>query len=149
MQLDKEKRIGADGFDKVKTHEFFKGINFETVLKERPPLETLLEEDKSISAIDISKDPQIEYARMNPEVKFEIDLDYFREDNPIIAKTRAMSAQIKIIKEGIVCKKCGWVFYKEGMLTLTENQKLLFTTSNESLRVNACTRFRIAGNHSY
>jgi len=139
MQLEKEKRIGADGFDKVKTHEFFKGINFETILKERPPLEALLEENKSTPAIDISKDPQIEYARMNPDVKFEIDLDYFREDNPIIAKTRVMSSQMKIVKEGIVRKKCGWVFYKEGMLTLTENHKLLFTTSNESLRVNTYT----------
>ncbi len=80
MRLEKEKRIGTgpDGFEKLKKHEFFRGIDFSTLLDQTPPLSG-----------EGTADSEINYARIQPGAKLEIEAEYFScessaEPNPSV-----------------------------------------------------------------
>lgn len=105
LRLEKDKRIGQgfNGFEKLKAHEFFKGINFETILNEQVPMESI---ETSKNNIKTDLEDQIEYVRLEQNMKFEINLDYFNFSDENAEKLRARSNSThkrspNIIKDGI------------------------------------------------
>ena len=95
---------------------------------------------------------EVNYAFVDPKVKFEIFEDYFAPENPVLERARSLSPKRRVqynsIKEGMaihccciliilgtIKKKCGWFFYKDRKLVLTDYPKLLFYDTNKVLEV--------------
>jgi len=129
LLVDPYKRLGSGpkgsalSYEMLKKHEFFKGIDFANLAKITPPIEPeirfkLESERKSKEKIDPGMDSPDE--ECNAEI-----LD--------IVKTKEKTTELvckknpdKIIKEGVVYKKCGWIFYKKRKLVLTSRPRLAY-----------------------
>lgn len=121
LVFDPAKRLGngPNGFQELKAHPFFKGIDFNNLLKERPPIESSV---TILEMLDKSKKD----CRDNPEYSDE-------EDN---SKSKScLEEKFTIIKQGTVLKKCGWVFYRNRDLVLNERLRLVyFSTRTKKYR---------------
>eukprot|EP00826_Nyctotherus_ovalis_P007237 TRINITY_DN11796_c0_g1_i5.p1 TRINITY_DN11796_c0_g1~~TRINITY_DN11796_c0_g1_i5.p1 ORF type:complete len:267 (+),score=72.74 TRINITY_DN11796_c0_g1_i5:167-967(+) len=114
LVFDPAKRLGngPNAFQELKAHPFFKGIDFNNLLKARPPIESgvvwrMLDKSKKGSGD-------------NPNYSDE-------EDN---SKTKScLEEKHAIIKQGTVLKKCGWIFYRDRDLVLNEKPRLVYFSS--------------------
>lgn len=116
---------GAEGtklsFSSLKQHKFFKGYDFQEVLKTDPPLNPdlmlkLKSEKKSFAGFD----SQIEL-----EPTMEAPYEETKRKNSI-GDQHSAPKEGKTIKEGIVDKKCGWLFYRNRKLILTSAPRLSY-----------------------
>lgn len=119
------KRLGSGGkegelgFSALKSHEFFKGIDFKNLYKQTPP---------------IPKDILEKYTKFKPNIIIESPIgsdEDSNEENTYDANeepktTTNCKLQFKLLKEGILQKKCGWLFYRDRKLILTNQPRLSY-----------------------
>ena len=108
------------GFDKLIDHKFFEEINFEELPNTEVPknykiIEKLYEENENSDDVDNFK---------------SFDKKKFNTSKSSIlcqaSKTPKSKTSFKVIKEGFLKKKCGWVFYKKRKLILTALPKISY-----------------------
>jgi len=137
--VNPDKRLGSGpegsqlSFAALKRHEFFKGADFQKILRTKPPLSPeLIEElntdkkEKHFSEFDLS-DEANNYKKAVPEVyskPLESKENVKRKNSFNIETSNEQLS--KIIKEGIVDKKCGWLFYYNRKLRLTSEPRLSY-----------------------
>lgn len=120
LVVQPEKRLGSGpkgsslSYEALKQHKFFKGIKFDEILKVKPAIsaEVLykLRSDKKPMSDDFdSPDEEVSAEALEKPTK---------PKNPNEANI--------VMKEGIVLKKCGWVFYKRRNLKLTGRPRLSY-----------------------
>ena len=126
LVVDPDQRLGSGpkdsplSYEALKQHKFFKGINFDEVSKTKPIIDaeilSKLQAEKKVLA---EEDDGI-----NSE-----DEEFDEEELERTAKsstTGAIRDEKKIFKEGIVLKKCGWLFYKKRKLVLNGKPRLSY-----------------------
>ena len=134
--LDPSKRLGAGpnnseySFQALKNHEFFKGINFENLHKQIPPVHKEMMErflmHKNLPSIESpvgSEEFSNEDEFSDKEKSLNGTISNFR-DSIEEEKFEDDKNEFKLLKEGIIQKKCGWLFYRKRRMILT-NQPLL------------------------
>ena len=122
----------------LKKHQFFKGVEFEHLHKIKPPIdETLMEKivaEKKLQKSDagtVSPDDEIVEADMKAAAK------KVEEEKKVPSPKRPGD---HVIKEGIVSKKCGWIFYKKRKLILTSRPRLSYHSADSNeYKVRAIT----------
>ncbi len=104
MRLEKEKRLGTgpDGFEKLKKHEFFREINFATILQETPPLAVMSPPQEEPATQEGMVDCGVSYAMIQPGAKLEIEPMYFAESSPALNHHGASDPKpdFAVLKEG-------------------------------------------------
>ena len=124
--VDPHKRLGSGpkdsplSYEMLKKHEFFKGIDFQNLPKVKPPMDAALRfklqsERKVIAKACSSMDSP--------------DEDASAESLEDGAHSTPKSKEDKLLMEGVVLKKCGWIFYKKRKLVLTSRPRLSYYDS--------------------
>ena len=118
---------GPDGsslsFLALKQHKFFKGADFQKVLTTDPPLDPdlivkLRSEKKSFTGFD---------SPVEPKMELENSIMLTEEEKRKISDTaRYNNNEVRTIKEGIIDKKCGWLFYYNRKFILTSEPRLSY-----------------------
>ncbi len=131
MVVAPEKRLGSGppgsplGFDVLKRHEFFKGVNFDTIRKTDPPIDlptrVKLNADKK-KVVSGFESP----TEMASSSSISSDSCEDEEEKTAPVRPQTQNPQEKVIREGIVDKKCGWVFYYNRKLVLTTLPRLSY-----------------------
>jgi len=113
LVADPSKRLGngVKGFEELKAHPFFKGIDFNNLIKTKPPItdeiiERLSEEENKGNEIETSSD-----------------------EDSVDAKSDIVDTNNKILKKGTVLKKCGLIFYRYRDLILYDKPRLVYFSS--------------------
>eukprot|EP00826_Nyctotherus_ovalis_P010038 TRINITY_DN12663_c0_g1_i3.p1 TRINITY_DN12663_c0_g1~~TRINITY_DN12663_c0_g1_i3.p1 ORF type:complete len:340 (+),score=61.52 TRINITY_DN12663_c0_g1_i3:74-1093(+) len=134
---DPFKRLGTGpkgsplGFDALKKDEFFKGINFNKLKDSKPPINAFL-----IAKLKEEFKNNIVYDRISSDDEQDVkDSISYSTSIKEYASTKTTSKEEKknkntVIKEGIVKKKCGWIFYRHRKLILTDRPRLYYTLIN-------------------
>jgi len=128
--LDPNKRLGSgpDGsylsFAGLKSHEFFKGVDFNVVLKSLPPLDpsTLSKLTSDKKKISSGFESPTEGGSQHSAESTEDD----DEKSPHVLPPPPPVEEAKILKEGYVDKKCGWLFYYKRKLLLSSQPRLSY-----------------------
>ena len=128
LVLAPEKRLGSGpegsalSYTKLKQHEFFKGVDFANFHKLDPPIDhTLLAK--------LSSDKKKVVSGFESPTETSVSSDSYEEeeeDKPSPTLQPKVPAEGKILKEGIVDKKCGWLFYYNRKLVLTSVPSLSY-----------------------
>jgi hypothetical protein len=126
LVLDPRLRLGSGplgsalGFDSLKRHEFFRGIDFAKAIKMKPPLDPAL-----LAKLHIDKRKTISGFESPTErdSSDSFDGEDERGEKPYMGPT---TTNEKVLKEGIVDKKCGWLFYYNRKLVLTTLPRLSY-----------------------
>jgi hypothetical protein len=137
--VEPEKRLGSGpigsalSFAALKRHEFFKGADFQKILKSKPPLSL-----KLIEKLNADKgercfcefaltDETNNYRKAAPEVYSEpSESKENKKRNSSLNIETFSEQQSQIIKEGVVDKKCGWLLYYNRKLKLTSEPRLSY-----------------------
>ena len=126
LVLDPTRRLGSGpagsalGFEALKRHEFFHGIDFAKAIKMKPPLAPALlaklqmEKRKTVSGFE---------SPTERDASDSFDGEDEKGEKPY---PNVSIAGEKVIKEGIVDKKCGWLFYYNRKLILTTLPRLSY-----------------------
>lgn len=121
-----EKRLGAgpkgseNDYEALKSHAFFKGIDFTKLHEMKPPVFEIQVKKKGNSVPGEKKKEEVE----------KIKIREFPKQPSIIDK------DITITLSGLVEKKCGWIFYKPRQLILNSKPRLMYYDPNTNqLRV--------------
>ncbi len=146
LVLPPEKRLGSGpegsllGFNVLKRHEFFKGADFDNISKMDPPIDAT-----TLLKLNADKRPAVSGFESPTEMTTRSSDSCEDEDE----KTSPMHQQPEnpqetVLKEGIVDKKCGWVFYYNRKLVLTALPRLSYykPKSNEYKVQNRLTKPR-------
>ena len=119
LVLDPKKRLGSGpegsnlSYKDLKQHRFFKEVKFDEVFKIKPNI-----------PLEIMDKPKIE---KKPSEGSEDDPgDSSDEDFSSENSNKSSTNENKLVKEGIVLKKCGWIFYKQRKLKLTSKPSLSY-----------------------
>lgn len=128
IRLEKNKRIGSDGFSKLKEHGFFAGINFQDLQRDKPVNE-IVQEEITKTPLDLKQG--INYVTISPSKSYEISFDYYAEDSPLFRNVECELINGKKLKEGFVSKECGWISYKKVKLVLTNEPRLTYYSTND------------------
>lgn len=136
LVVDPGKRLGsgAEGsalsFAALKRHEFFKGADFHKVPKTRPPLSPELVErlsegsnERCFSEFDL---PGEIAAYRNGTHDVSSGCEEVKRRKSSLSVENSNEQNSKIVKEGVVDKKCGWVFYYNRKLKLTSEPRLSY-----------------------
>ena len=145
LRLEKDKRLGtgANGFEKLKQHEFFSGIDFQN-LRENDMSAVEWMKRIAHSSTDVNSfisEEDVNYAVISPQKSYKIEFDYFTPDNPALNQLRTgehlltKAKSFNTVKEGLLRKKCGWVFYQNTKLVLTDEPRLCYYSSENSDKV--------------
>jgi len=119
LVMDPNKRLGSGpkgsdfDYEALKKDPFFEAIEFELLHLVKPPIETaIIERMKKINAKKVG----------------ELDSSGEESNNE---ETTEVNTEIvdKVIKEGIINKKSGWLFYKKCKLELISNSQLAYYDS--------------------
>lgn len=139
LAKEPSKRLGAGaqgsplGFDALKRHEFFEGIDFEKLEEAKPPIDPelvakLKEENKKNKIVDnmVSSDED-QSVEGQPAKKAEDDyLKEYVNIDPTMLDEEEQNGKYRVIKRGVVEKKCGWLFFKQRKLVLTNRPRLYY-----------------------
>lgn len=125
LVVDPLKRLGSGpkGYEMLKNHDFFKGIDFPKLHTIKPPI-----------------DPALQFKLQSERKRIVAPaggLDSSDEDNPEDGVAENGNGDGKspssikpredvILKEGTVEKKCGWIFYRKRKLILTSRPRLSY-----------------------
>lgn len=113
-------------FTALKEHEFFGNKNFDNISEYNPP----------VSPEILSKLTQ-ESQKSFSEFDSTIDLAVCSETDKNVLNAKSNPEEIKTLKEGIVDKKCGWIFYYNRKLILTSETRLsYYLPKTNEYRVN-------------
>eukprot|EP00826_Nyctotherus_ovalis_P061588 TRINITY_DN877_c0_g2_i15.p1 TRINITY_DN877_c0_g2~~TRINITY_DN877_c0_g2_i15.p1 ORF type:complete len:311 (+),score=55.34 TRINITY_DN877_c0_g2_i15:101-1033(+) len=139
IKLEKKKRIGSDDFTELKQHEFFAGIDFQNLQRDKPMCEIAAQD-----APKITMDPKqgINYVTISPSKLYEIDYDYYAEESPLFGSVDCKETTTKTLKEGFVSKECGWISYKKVKLVLTDEPRLMYYSVLNAYMVTGRCKFR-------
>jgi len=132
------KRLGAGakgtplGMDRLKKDEFFEGIDFDKLEEIKVPITPELikelkdkEGKNQVVGETISSDEQVEEPiSNNTKVEKDYSDEYVKVDSTMVDEKK--KDKHKVIKEGIVQKKAGWLFYKKRNLILTNRPRLYY-----------------------
>ena len=129
---DPTQRLGSGpagsplSYEELKKHKFFEGVNFNDITDveiniDRKIIERLHEEKKS--AVDIDDDLESNGSGDDEEVK-----------RPQTSRIPRSEMVPKIIKEGIIEKKCGWIFYKKRKVVLTTKPQILYYEPDKNIQ---------------
>ncbi len=138
LVLDPYKRLGSGpegthlSFTALKQHEFFKGVDFAAVLKIHPPLDATL-----LAKLNVDKKKTVSGFESPTELTTSCDsLEDEDEKSPAAAHVPPAEDGGKVLKEGFVDKKCGWLFYYKRKLLLTSQPRLsYYVPKNNEYRV--------------
>ncbi len=139
LRVEPYKRLGSGpkgsplSYEALKKHEFFKGVDFSKLNTTRPPIEPavlfkLQSDRKRVVVPDGGLESSDEEAIADgmedgsPEAKVA-------PASPVIMR----SAEDVKVREGIVEKKCGWIFYKKRKLVLTSRPRLSYHDSSNGV----------------
>ncbi len=125
---DPNKRLGsgpkdsATGYYALKRHEFFEGLDFAGLPHAKPPLNPAAALALQINKGAVGGSVVVEKGVMG---------DSGSERAGSVVKEMeigklSMVDQEKVIKEGVVKKKCGWIFYNKRKLVLTSRPRLSY-----------------------
>ena len=139
---DPYKRLGSGpkgsplSYDLLKQHEFFKGLDFRTLHKNKPPVDPAL----VMKLQSEKKKPQPRTGgNDSPREGTAETLEEELADTSAQAVWQAPPGKKQedaVVKEGVINKKCGWIFYKKRKLVLTTRPRLsYFDPSNNEYKV--------------
>ncbi len=153
IRLERDKRLGSgpNGFEKLKQHEFFSGVDFanlreadltqmlEGVKKPLPPMSPGSPMSRTCS---INSEEDVNYAVISPERSYQIEFDYFTDGNPLLRESTHTSKSLQsphkafeTVKEGFVRKKCRWILHQRVKLILTNEPRLAYYSPDGSYMV--------------
>ena len=136
IRLEQDKRLGSGpgGFAKLKQHEFFSGIDFATLRQNDTSSISPTIESSPVRISRINSEEDVNYAVISPEKSYQIEFDYFTEENPVLQHMRCISLPPRktftTLKEGVIRKKCGWILYQQVKLVLTNEPRLAYYSSD-------------------
>ena len=127
----------------LKRHEFFKGLDFTNLHKGKPPVDAAL----AIKLQSEKKKPQMHGSgRDSPQGGTADTLEEELETAEIQKQGQGQTVwqspggkkgEDAVVKEGLVTKKCGWIFYKKRKLVLTTRPRLsYFDSGNNEYKVS-------------
>ena len=125
LVLEPMKRLGSgekgspNDISALKSHEFFKGIDFNNITSISPKLDPLIIEE-------LRRGREIDNIEERSKTMGSSTME--SQDSPIGKYSlggKTLGSE-KIIKEGIVKKKCGWFLYYERRLILTVQPRLCY-----------------------
>ena len=133
MQLQPEKRLGAgqpgtdNDYEHLKSHPFFKGINFKKLEQTSPPIPTERFQ-LAFNKPEIKKDVIDKLAlELNDDSDDEFMIGGTRKDNHKNNGPKHESKDPMLIKTGIVTKKKSVIKTRKVKLTLTNQPRLYYT----------------------
>jgi len=140
LVLDPAKRLGSGppdsplGFPALKKHEFFDGIDFANLSKTKPPLDptqllTLQKSGQCTAGSSASIGENENTVKSDSLCESPIDPIAELKTKGMLGKLSALDTET-VIKEGIVKKKGGWIFYNRRKLLLTSRPRLSYYDSN-------------------
>jgi len=130
LVVDPNKRLGNGSinsplsYQSLKQHKFFKGIKFDEVLKIKPVISVEVMY-KLRSEKKIIKEEELD------SLDEEINAEQLEKPSKSPKAKNPNEANI-IMKEGIVLKKCGWLFYKKRTLKLTGRPRLSYYDAEDA-----------------
>ena len=136
LQVEPHKRLGSGpkdsplSYEMLKKHEFFKGVDFANVSKVVPPIDpTVIFKLRAERKASFGPEPGMD----SPDENAIADC---LEDG-VAPATKSNSCPDKkeeqIVKEGMLYKKCGWIFYKKRNLVLTSRPRLSYHDAKNGL----------------
>jgi serine/threonine protein kinase len=148
IQLETERRLGAgeDGFERLRRHEFFTGIDFPT-LRDAKIAELELKGHSELpfsGAHSFASEDAMNYAIISPQMFYKLDFEYFsnnhaacrgpedsRPKQPVLVKEGTQ----RTIRVGMLRKRCGWIFYQQRKIVLTDEPRLSYYAPNLEYKV--------------
>jgi serine/threonine protein kinase len=111
LVVDPANRLGSasDDYQELKAHSFFKGIDFDNLVKTKTPIANEIVE--KLKREKVSK---------------VIDSDSSEDESKL---SKECSIQYKVLKQGTVQMKPGWILYKKRDLILNNKHRLLYFSS--------------------
>ncbi len=138
IRLEKDKRLGADEFAKLKEHKFFWGIDFDN-LRETNIADIeggLTSCECSPKNSSIISDEGVNYAVMSSPKSYNVEADYFGQfSKGLHSASTTDCREHAVLKEGTVRKKCGWVFYQKVRLVLGDEPRLSYFSVDNVYKV--------------
>ena len=129
LVLDPNKRLGSGtdytplSFNALKQHAFFKGVDFTAALKSNPPMDAAI-----LAKLNFDKTKTV--SGFESPTELTTSSDSLEDEDEKAPGSGREHEEGKVLKEGTVDKKCGWIFYYKRKLLLTSQPRLSYYVPN-------------------